>query len=282
LHSRTSDDEFVSEPSSSSSDSDTNDPTSSIPLPFHLKPKVSTEGEPVPLATQINRQNGLPPMLPPKAQVRVPLHAPKNKEGQGHQKQKQQQLQQHFLHGINVESCQNLLSIPDPPTPGKVNRRRQSSPGPMLQPLPFDDLTHSSKANQQKTNADDSRLHTIHVKIKAPRGVSLTFLQCWRPTWTPFPVVAVMVTMKLVREGATETVTERSYSVQLAHRSPDDYVETVRCGMSVRKRRRSEALPFRAIPTSRARCYNFTFMTYKKCTRGSQKEERTHASMEQR
>ena len=281
-HSRTSENESISETSPSKSDSDTDDPTSSLPLPFNLKSKVPTEDKPVPLATQINRQNSLPPMLPPKAQVRVPLYVPKKDLGQGHQKQKQQQLQQHFLHGINVENCQNLLSIPDPPTPGKVNRRRQSSPGPMLQPLPFDD-THSSKVNQRNNHADDSKV-ALRSKQK-PKRPRKSFSHIPSPVLTDLNPISSRRgdgdDETGIREGgATETTTESSYESFYSLQVADDYVEKFDADVSVtkrRKKRQSIALP--SDTTTGTQEYFSTFMTYKKAPPTAQKEEQPSATV---
>jgi hypothetical protein len=276
-HSRTSEDESISEPSPSNSDSDTNDPTFSLPLPFNLKRETPPVDKPVPLATQINRQNSLPP-IPPKAQVRVPLHVPKKEAGQGHQKQKQQQLQQHFLHGINVESCQNLLSIPDPPTPGKINRRRQSSPGPMLQPLPFDDLTHSSKVNQQNNKV----AQRSKSKSKRPRK---SFSHVPSPVLTDLDPISSRRgdgddETGIREKGATETATESSYESFNTLQVADDYVEKSDADASVtkrRKKRQSIALP--SDTTTGTQEYFSTFMTYKKAPPTAQKEEQPSATV---
>jgi hypothetical protein len=283
-HSRTSDDESISEPSSSNSDSDTIDLTSSLPLPLNLKPETPTEDVKVPHTSKLNRQNSLPPMLPTKAQVRVQLHVPKKDQGQGHRKQKEQQLQQHFLHGINVESCQNLLSIPDPPTPGKVNRRRQSSPGPMLQPLPFDDLTHSSKVNQQNNHADDSKVaQRSKSKSKRPRK-SFSHVPS-APVTTDFDPISSSRgdgddETGIRERGATETVTESSYESFTSLQVADDFVEKSDADASVtkrRKKRQSIALP--SDTTTGTQEYFSTFMTYKKAPPTAQKEERTSAAV---
>lgn len=295
-HSRTSNDDSISEPSSSKSDSDTTDPTSSLPSPFKSgKLDIPREdlNVKVPRATQFNRQNSLPPMLPPQ----VPRNVPKKDPRRGHQQQ--QRLQQHFLHGINVESCQNLLSIPDPPTPGKVNRRRQSSPGPLLQPLPFDDLTHSSKVNQQNNHADDSKV-ALRSKSKSKRPRK-SFSHLPSPVPTDFgPVLHRRrgndnydTGTGIQERAATETEAESSYEAFDSLQVADDYTEKSDADdASVTKRRKKrQSIVLSSDTTTGTQEYFSTFMTYKKAPPTAPKEAQPSptlatalpvASMEQR
>jgi hypothetical protein len=70
----------------------------------------------------------------------------------------------HFLHGFNVESCSDLLSIPDPPTPQPKNRRRLSSP--LVNVRSLGDLTNQAGPEMQVTKVvpnKRSRKSLCHV-----------------------------------------------------------------------------------------------------------------------
>jgi hypothetical protein len=300
-HSRTSVDSSSSSSSSSaitgpsSSKSGSNDPISPplIPLPLNLKSEIPIEDSDVPRATMFNRQNSASPMLPLPKKEKHP--------GRGHQQQ--QQLQQHFLHGINVESCQNLLSIPDPPTPGKVNHRRQSSPGPMLQPLPFDDLTYSSKANRQKIpkqaymHADDSKVSMrSKQKPKRPRK-SLSHIPSPSLPTDFDPLSRRRSDDDMQEKSTTDTAAESSHeafnttatTLPGAHTATlqiADDIENSNADASVTKRRKKrQSIVLPSDTTTGTQEYFSTFMTYKKAPPTAQEEEQTSAttsSMEQR
>ena len=52
--------------------------------------------------------------------------------------------QAHFLDGFNVDECYDVKSIPDPPSPSPVVRRRRLS-SPSL-PRSFGDVTNHAQA----------------------------------------------------------------------------------------------------------------------------------------
>jgi hypothetical protein len=218
------------------------------------------------------RQNSLPPMPPPQLQSYSNTSSQKE-QGRG-------QLQQHFLQGINVESCQNLLSIPDPPTPGKqkVNRRRQSTP--MLRP--FHDLTsknHHNIQTQSHTHADDSKV-SQRSKPKRPRK-SFSHIPLSVPNSNDLDQPQSQSSRHAQEENDTNTSAETATclpfavaqaatteTLQFDHDNDDNDNNNSDASVTKRrKKRQSIVLP--SDTTTGTQEYFSTFMAYKKAPPGS-------------
>lgn len=170
----------------------------------------------------LNRQNSLPPMMP--------SHPTKVHD---------MQADRHFLQGINPESHQNLLTIPDPPTPGRSRSRRQSSP--MVRPL-----KSLSSNDLHQYSLGDTKMPAVG-KPKRPRK-SLCHV--------PAPERTILDTAE---DGTTETSLEPTF----LDAAVSDATGQHNADPKRRKKRQSIVLPS---DTNQAGSQEYfqTFMTFKK------------------
>jgi len=204
---------------------DTADDASTMVLGLKLE---FSEDEPTPLVA-LSRQNSLPPMI----------QQPNLSNNVEHQ----EGPDRHFLQGINLESCQNLLSIPDPPTPSRVRSRRQSSP--MVRPL--QDL--SANVKNQSTPSTAANLLPPGGKPKRPRK-SLGHV--------PAPERTIVDTAE---DGTTETFLVAA-AMQLSEQVSLDASDPNTGIAKRRKKRQTIFLPSDPAPGNQE--YFRSFVTFKK------------------
>jgi hypothetical protein len=161
-----------------------------------------------------------------------------------------QKHQHHFLQGIQLDSCSDLLSIPDPPSPGKqvLNRRRMSSP--LVRPFrdlsnePHIDNTPTTKTITSAIKQVQSRKSLCHVPFSPP--ASLDQASAGEST-TLLPPALIVIGSRDEQEATSTTI---------------DYASVTRR----RKKRQSIVLPIdhAAQDGMAADCICQTFVTFKK------------------